>query len=73
MFTKTNTLLAMLAMAIAAATAASPSSAQSRPPGGSRERVIHECSVANQHYHGSWAGTQIARYRACMAEHGEVE
>ena len=73
MFTKTNILLAMLSLAIAAATVASPSSAQSRPPGTARERIIHDCSVANQKYGGSWATTQTSRYRACMAEHGEAE
>jgi hypothetical protein len=73
MFTRTKASLPMLSLTIAVATLATPSSAQVRPPGASRERVIYECSVANQKYHGSWASTQIARYRACMAEHGEVE
>jgi hypothetical protein len=73
MFIRTNAALAILLLGIAFAALATPSSAQVRPPGETRERVIHECSVANQKYHGSWASTQIARYRACMAEHGEVE
>jgi len=71
MFTGTNTALAMFSLAIAAATLATPISAQVRPPGAS-ERTIHECILVGQKYHDSWA-TQIARYRACMTEHGEVE
>jgi hypothetical protein len=58
--------------------AAFASSGYAQPPreagmSSARESAVHECSVANAKYHGSWQGHQTARYRACMFEHGETE
>ena len=76
MFTREKATLVAAIWGIVTVTLASPSSAQ--PPGeprvnAARESAVHECSVANAKYHGSWQGHQTARYRACMFEHGEVE
>jgi hypothetical protein len=78
MLTRTKTVLFALSLGTVAVAIATPSWAEVRAPGqarnnAARETAIHECSVANQRYHGAWAGMQVARYRACMADHGESE
>ncbi len=50
-----------------------PSQAQGRVDG-ARAAAIHACSVLAQRYpETTYSSTEFELYRACMAEHGQVE
>ena len=64
-------LVAVLALGIAAF---APAFAQAVEVSPARAAAIHECSTkAAQHKDVYEETTHIATYRACMAEHGQVE
>jgi hypothetical protein len=67
--------LAMLSLAFALATLASPGHAQNgRALSAARAAAIHECSVSSGRYiEHTWGDFEIQLYRSCMAQHGQPE
>jgi hypothetical protein len=66
-----------LAVMLAGAVALAPLSyvhAQTQPVSPARAAAVHECSVQAQRYpETTFSSLEVELYRACMAQHGQVE
>lgn len=70
-----NSRLAGLSIGLVVTALASPSFAQrSEDPIAARAEALRACSLLPQKYsQHTWADVRIDPYRACMAEHGQME